>query len=206
MPQIDWIKNLLFGTPRRNGKKHHGTRPRRKSTLLALLELENRTLLSLAVTSLFTSSSPVTITLGPHRTTLTDSATLYGGNNPTGTLDFTLISVTSDKVVDTETVAVHGDGTYSTSPGYTLPTKEPVSGTYEWSVHYSGDGKNDAADGHSTSYGQDQNGNNPTLETLVNFDGTDGIGLTSALIEDMPGISLAQRLTAGPTTMERSSR
>ncbi len=186
MPRINWIKEHLFGAARRNDKKRHQARFRRRSALLALVELESRTLPSLALTSLFTSSS--TVTLGPNPETLTGSATLYGGNNPTGTILFTLISVPSDTLLDTESVPVHGDGTYTTPRGYTLPTNQTVTGNYEWGASYSGDANNHAAQGHSASYGQDASGNNPTLQTLVNFNGTDGAGFTSGLIENSDGI------------------
>ena len=68
---------------------------------------------------------------------LTDSATLAGGYNPTGTLTFTLDGPTG-AAVDTETVTVSGDGTYSTPNGYT-PT---AAGTYQWVVSYGGDANN----------------------------------------------------------------
>ena len=34
--------------------------------------------------------------------------------------------------MDTETVAVNGNGTYTTPTGYTLPTTGTVTGTYQW--------------------------------------------------------------------------
>jgi hypothetical protein len=68
---------------------------------------------------------------------LTDGATLSGGMSPTGTITFVLYDP-SNSVVDTETVPVNGDGTYSTLVGYG-PT---VAGTYFWSASYSGDSNN----------------------------------------------------------------
>jgi uncharacterized repeat protein (TIGR03803 family) len=68
---------------------------------------------------------------------LTDSATLSGGFNPTGTITFTLYGP-SNAVVDTETVTVIGNGTYSTPAGY-APT---AAGTYQWVASYSGDVNN----------------------------------------------------------------
>jgi hypothetical protein len=38
--------------------------------------------------------------------------------------------------VDTETVTVNGDATYTTPTGYTLPTSGKVTGTYAWSAAY----------------------------------------------------------------------
>ena len=73
---------------------------------------------------------------------LTDTATLSGGFNPTGTITFTLHSP-SNVIVDTETVQVHGDGTYVTPLGF-LPT---AIGTYQWVASYGGDANNNAVSG-----------------------------------------------------------
>jgi hypothetical protein len=68
---------------------------------------------------------------------LNDTATLSAGYFPTGTLTFTLTSPTN-AVVDTETVTVNGNGTYSTPIGY-VPT---APGTFQWVATYSGDANN----------------------------------------------------------------
>ena len=47
--------------------------------------------------------------------------------------------------MDTETVAVSGNGTYTTPTGFTLPTTGTVTGTYQWDATYSGDGNNNTA-------------------------------------------------------------
>ncbi len=70
-------------------------------------------------------------------TTLKDSATLSGGNNPTGKLTFTLIAP-NGATAATETINVSGDKTYTT-PTAVLATQV---GTYYWVDSYSGDGKN----------------------------------------------------------------
>jgi len=76
---------------------------------------------------------------------LTDSATLFGDTNPTGTITFNLLDP-SLVLVYTDIVTVSGNGTYSTAsgnnPGGFLPT---VTGTYTWSALYSGDSNNSAA-------------------------------------------------------------
>ena len=78
--------------------------------------------------------------------TLEDKASLTGGDDPTGTITFTLYNP-NGTLVDTETVKVRGDGSYSTPNGYTLPTKGEVTGTYQWDATYSGDSnKNPASD------------------------------------------------------------
>src|SRR5262249_52702467 len=82
-----------------------------------------------------TPGSTVTVGTGDR---LTDSATLSGGFNPTGTITFTLFAPNSNTGVDTETVTVNGNGTYTTPNGF-LPTG---TGTYEWVASYSGDANN----------------------------------------------------------------
>src|SRR5262249_39870495 len=68
---------------------------------------------------------------------LADSATLSGGFNPTGRITFPLTGP-GGTTVDTETVTVNGDGTYTTPNGF-LPT---AVGTYQWVAAYSGDTNN----------------------------------------------------------------
>ena len=72
-------------------------------------------------------------------------------------------------MVDTETVTVSGNGTYTTPTGYTLPTTGTVTGTYQWDASYSGDANNNA--------GQQQQGRSepvtvepasPTISTTTN--------------------------------------
>jgi len=76
--------------------------------------------------------------------TLKDTAVLSGGDNPTGTITFTLIAP-NGTTVDTETVSVNGNGTYTTPTGYTLPTNAAVIGLYQWDARYSGDSNNSPA-------------------------------------------------------------
>ncbi len=95
-----------------------------------------------------TTPNPTNVSLG--NTTppiLTDSAVIAGGNSPTGTLSFKLYGPGGVTVVDTETVSVSGNGTYSTLLGYTLPTTGSVAGTYQWVVSYSGDANNNSVTG-----------------------------------------------------------
>lgn len=63
-----------------------------------------------------------------------DSAILSGGTSPTGYIYFVLYDPTNS-LVYSEAVAVSGNGTYSTSVGYS-PT---ISGVYTWVATYSGD-------------------------------------------------------------------
>jgi hypothetical protein len=92
-----------------------------------------------------TTPDPTSVTLGTTTVTLKDSAVLSGGYFPTGTITFTLVAP-GGATVDTETVTVNGNGTYTTPTGYTLPTTGTVTGTYQWNATYtSGDGNNNAA-------------------------------------------------------------
>ncbi len=102
------------------GRSAHGATPaddrgrrarsRRVRCRPIVLGLENRVLPSLAATSLFTNSSPVSITTGTPTTTLTDRATLSGGHYPSGIITFTLYDPSSI-AVHTETLAAQDDGT-----------------------------------------------------------------------------------------------
>jgi hypothetical protein len=80
-----------------------------------------------------TTPSPTSVTLGTTAVTLKDSAVLSGGYNETGSIVFTLVAP-GGSTVDTETVSVNGNGTYTTPTGYTLPTSSTVTGTYQWNA------------------------------------------------------------------------
>ena len=87
--------------------------------------------------TLTTAPNPTSAIVGA---TLKDSATLSGGQSPTGTITFTLYNP-SDAVAHTETVNVTGgNGTYSTPTGHVAN----VAGTWHWSAAYSGDANNKA--------------------------------------------------------------
>ncbi len=160
-----------FNSTRRNTtKRSRAAVPSRRLSFsyrpkLELLE-DRRLLTSMGMpttpVSLITTPFPATVTLGPTSETLRDTATLSGGKNPTGSLTFTLYEGSTK--VNTETVAVSGDGSYTT-PGYTLPTSGKATGTYEWYVSYSGDRNNP-----SSSSGAEQvsvNSATPMLTTTA---------------------------------------
>ncbi len=106
-----------------------------------------QTIVSPATPTLTTTPSVTAVTLSSATpATLNDSAVLAGGFSPTGTITFTLFENGGPTPVDTETVSVNGDGTYSTPTGFTLPTTGTVAGTYQWNAAYSsGDGNNNGA-------------------------------------------------------------
>jgi Cep192 domain 4 len=98
------------------------------------------TISPLASPVLSTAPNPAT---GPVGTVLQDTAALTGGSSPTGSILFTLYATAdcSGSVVDSEKLAVSGDGSYTTSTGY----KTPAAGTYQWVAAYSGDANNNGA-------------------------------------------------------------
>ena len=122
-----------------------------------------------AGTTLTTAPIPTTVALGPNAVTLTDTATLAGGFSPTGTITFTLFHNGGTTPVDTETVAVNGNGTYPTPTGFTLPATGTVTGTYQWDATYSGDANNTpASDTGSVAEQVTVNIASPTLGTIPN--------------------------------------
>src|SRR5262249_2152651 len=84
-----------------------------------------------------TTADPTTVTLGPNAVTLTDTATLSGGFNPTGTIVFELFLIGGSEPVFVGAVPVNGNGSYTTA--VTLPPTALVPGTYQWVAVYSGD-------------------------------------------------------------------
>ena len=93
---------------------------------------------------------------------LTDTAVLSGGNSPTGSITFKL-TAPGGSVVDTETVSVSGDGTYSTPTGY-VPT---APGTYVWSATYSGDSNNKSATDNGQNESEAVNSARPAINTTA---------------------------------------
>src|SRR5437764_1025013 len=94
--------------------------------------LEERQLLSIALPAsprIVTTASPAAITLAGSPITLTDTAVVTNGFNPTGNLRFTLRG--PNNFLFTQLVPLTGDGTYTahdTLPATALP------GTYRWTV------------------------------------------------------------------------
>ena len=90
-----------------------------------------------------TTPSVASVTLGTSLVTLNDTAVLSAGYHENGSITFTLYL--GSTLVDTETAAVSGNGSYTTPTGYTLPTAGTVTGTYQWDASFSGDSNNNAA-------------------------------------------------------------
>ena len=98
--------------------------------------------IGMSTISLVTTPSQSVVLQGT-ATCVTDTATLTGGDNPTGTVTFTLYSPSGTKL-DTETVPVSGDGNYTTPKGYSLPSNA-AEGIYQWNATYNGDNNNSKA-------------------------------------------------------------
>ena len=95
-------------------------------------------IVSAASPTITTTPTPNAFTAGEK---LKYTAFLLGGFRPTGTITFTLV-FDGSTTVDTETVMVSGNGTYTTPTGFTPGTS---SGTYQWNATYSGDANNNTA-------------------------------------------------------------
>src|SRR5207248_2899958 len=93
--------------------------------------------------SINTIPNLTTVTLGTSSVTLNDTAVLARNNDAKGTITFTLYL--GSTLVDTETISVSGNGTYTTPTGYTLPVSSTVTGTYQWNATYNGDTNNSTA-------------------------------------------------------------
>ena len=98
-------------------------------------------------TVVITQATPGLVTVasagGPIGTQLTDQATLSGGNNPTGTITFTLYgpndaTCANAPIYTSNAIAVSGNGSYNSSPAFTTT----LAGTYRWRAVYSGDANN----------------------------------------------------------------
>jgi hypothetical protein len=114
-----------------------------------------------------------------------DTATLAGGNAPTGTLVFSLYGpgdTSCGSPLFTSSAVVAGDGSYTSDPFTTA-----IEGTYRWQAAYSGDGNNAAvitscadpdetvqANRFPTSVGTTATQANPTRDTASLFPGTEG--------------------------------
>jgi hypothetical protein len=130
--------------------------------------------------AIVTSVSPSSAVVGD---VIKDTATLSGGDNPTGSITWHLYSDSAcTSLVDTVTVAVHGDGTYTASPGFTTTD----AGVYYWVAKYSGDANNTAV---STNCGD------PNEETSVSSPGIHVVKLDSAPCADLAPVTQPPGIT-----------
>ena len=97
-------------------------------------------------TALTTTPNQINVTPGATSVTLTDTATLSHGLNPTGSITFTLYYDGGSTPVDTEIVPViNGNNNYTTPTGYTLPDAAAIGTNYQWDAVYSGDPYNSSS-------------------------------------------------------------
>ena len=139
--------------------------------------------------SLTTTPSVTSVTLGSvvPDAALKDTAVLSGGYYETGTITFTLDM--GSTLVDTETVSVSGNGTYTTPTGYTLPTSGTVTGTYQWDSSYSGDTNNNLASENSVTAEQvTVSPANPTVTTTPSVTSVT-LGTSSVTLKDTAVLS-----------------
>lgn len=135
-----------------------------------------------------TTSASATIVNGDVQ--LTDSATLSGSNNATGTITFTL-HAPDGTTTYTQMVSVNDDGTYTT-PAYVVASEV---GVYYWTAVYSGDANNFGANDQGgtleqitttvqgtggLSLGFWSNKNGQALETLADFSALTSLNLRTA--------------------------
>jgi hypothetical protein len=112
-----------------------------------------------------TLSTKATSSITNGEVRLTDTATLSGANDPTGTITFTL-HVPDGSIASTQTVTVGSNGGYST-PGYVVATRV---GTYWWSAVYSGDSNN-------VSVSDNLNDTSTIDQTTTIVEGTGGLSI-----------------------------
>jgi hypothetical protein len=99
--------------------------------------------------TLTSTPTPTSVTLSGSAVNLKDTMIISSSYDAQGTLTFTLVY--SNNVVDTETVTVNGNGSYSTPAGYTLPATGTVTGIYQWNAQYSGDTNNTSNDDNNSA-------------------------------------------------------
>jgi SdrD B-like domain/Prealbumin-like fold domain len=124
---------------------------------------------------------------------LSDSATLSGGNNPTGTVTFYLFApgvmpnTNNSNNVYTDSVSITGNATYTTSmgnhPGGYVPT---AAGTYQWVAVYSGDTKNSPM---TSPYGSEPETvtGSPITISGYKFNDLNGDGIWETTTSDLNG-------------------
>jgi outer membrane protein assembly factor BamB len=128
-----------------------------------------------ATTTLVTQASAG----GPVGTQVTDTATLSGGTNPTGTIEFWLWAPSDTTCggpfLFTDTVAVSGNGTYTSDPF--TPTGP---GTYRWSAQYLSDVNNGGSSSPCNSANESVTITKaqPTISTQASAGGPPGTSVT----------------------------
>ncbi len=141
----------------------------RNNTFADFFDANEQVTVSSASPTITTAPNPTSVTLGLGRVTLTDTATLAGGFLPTGSITFRLFYNGGAIPVTSQTVAVNGNGAYTTPTGYAIPLLGTVTGTYQWDAAYNGDSDNNpASDTNALNELVTVSAARPTLTTIAN--------------------------------------
>jgi uncharacterized repeat protein (TIGR01451 family) len=131
-----------------------------------------------------------------------DSATVSGGNNPTGTIQFSITAPDNTTTNVGGPVTVNGDGSYP------APSSVPLTevGTYTWHASYSGDSHNDSSADDGTNESVTSIKASPGIATQASVSGKGVVGTDStsdsATISggDNPGGTIQFSITAPDKT------
>ncbi len=124
---------------------------------------------------------------------LSDSVTVSGGDNPTGTVSFTL-TAPNGTTSPSGTVTIAGDGSYN------APTVVATQvGTYTWHANYGGDGLNNGATDNGSNESVTTIKASPTVLTTASFKAGSGSVVGGAIPEDSAVLSGGYQ-ESGPLT------
>ena len=101
-----------------------------------------------------------------------DTATVSGGDHPTGTIQFSITDPNNNTTTVGSPVTVNGDGTYN------APSSVPLTlvGTYTWSASYSGDSLNNGTVDNGNNESITSNPASPSIETSATTTGGGVVG------------------------------
>src|SRR5579884_2164769 len=105
----------------------------------------------------------------------TDTATVTGGDDPTGTIQFSITDPNGNTSAVGSPVAVSGDGTYDAPSSVKLTQV----GTYTWSASYSGDSLNDGAVDNGDHESATSTPASPSISTHASATGNGVVGTDS---------------------------
>ena len=105
----------------------------------------------------------------------TDTATISGGDDPSGTIQFSITDPNGHTTDVGSPVSFSGDGTYD------APTSVPLTlvGTYTWSASYSGDSLNNGAVDNGDNESVTSSKASPSIKTKASMTGNGVVGTDS---------------------------
>jgi uncharacterized repeat protein (TIGR01451 family) len=104
-----------------------------------------------------------------------DTATISGGDNPSGSIQFSITDPNGHTTSVGSPVTVSGDGTYDAPSSVSLA----LVGTYTWSASYSGDSLNDGAVDNGNNESVTSNPASPSIKTKASETGNGVVGTDS---------------------------